>query len=110
MPYHKGTWTSETEDSNYNVVQDQDPQGLASNYVAKPIPLFPTGELANDQTYINVVAIDGAGSGNTSFVVVDQRSGTMYYVGHMLDSVMDYSVLMVLNMAFTNTTNSYITN
>ena len=75
-------WTSDTEDASYNVVQDQDPQGLTSNYVAKPIPLFPTGELANDQTYINVVAIDGAGSGNTSFVVIDQRSGTIYYVGN----------------------------
>ena len=82
LPYTKAAWTSDTEDASYNVVQDQDPQGLASNYVAKPIPLFPTGELANDQTYINVVAIDGTGSGNTSFVVIDQRSGTMYYVGN----------------------------
>ncbi len=81
LPYNKGTWTSETEDSNYNVVQDLDPENLASNYVAKPIPLFPTGELSKDQTYINVVTMDGEGAGYASFVVVDQRSGTMYYVG-----------------------------
>lgn len=81
LPYHKGTWTSETEDANYNVVRDIDPEYLASNYVAKPIPLFPTGELSKDQTYINVVTMDGEGSGYASFVLIDQRSGTMYYVG-----------------------------
>lgn len=82
LPYNRSAFTSETEDSNYHIVQDIDPQGLASNYVAKPIPLFPTGELASDQTYINVVAIDGTSAGYTVYVVIDQRSGTMYYVGN----------------------------
>lgn len=80
-PYSYGAFGS-GDSAAYNIDQYQDERGIASNYQYKPLRLWPTAELAENQQYVWIKPINGNANGYALSMMVDLRSGRMYHSGN----------------------------